>query len=133
MTAPGTPKSIPTNDGVHERIRYANEVLAFGRPAWGYRISYRVTGDVLPNPVKFSHVQPGNKKPLRAVRAVQDALAMTVGLRGFQDGIYDTVTRTGYASWQRMLGYVGNDATGTPDMESLTQLGLRTGMFSPVP
>jgi hypothetical protein len=130
MVASGNPKGIPTNDGVYERVRYAHEVLAFGRPAWGRKISYRVTGDVLPKPVKFTHVQPGNRKPLRAVRLVQDALALTVGLEGFSDGVFDPVTRSGYASWQRLLGYVGSDANGVPDMESLTLLGSRTGLFS---
>jgi peptidoglycan hydrolase-like protein with peptidoglycan-binding domain len=133
MVSPGTPKGIPTNDGVHERIRYANEVLAFGRPAWGTRFTRRVTGDSASDQVKFSHVQPGNRKPLRAVRLVQDALAIVVGLRGFKDGVFDTVTRAGYASWQRELGYVGSDAAGAPDPESLTRLGSRTGLFSVVP
>jgi hypothetical protein len=48
------------------------------------------------------------------------------------DGSFGTTTVAAYAKWQRHLGYTGADANGVPGSKSLTQLGLKTGLFTVV-
>jgi len=48
------------------------------------------------------------------------------------DGSLGTMFRSGYAVWQRNLGYRGKDADGVPGMTSLTRLGQETGRFTAV-
>jgi len=131
MTDSGNPKAQFSADGVYERIRYSTDVVIFGRPAWGRNFFRRVTG--LPgggNLVSVSAVQPGNRKPLAQVRRVQDALVLQVSLGAFQDGIFDGSTKAAYSAWQRRLGYVGNAASGFPDLSSLRILGEVSGIFT---
>jgi hypothetical protein len=35
-----------------------------------------------------------------------------------------------YAHYQRIIGFVGNDANGIPDIDSLQRLGRETGTFT---
>lgn len=131
MTDSGNPKAPNNADGVYERVRYKTDVLIFGRAAWGRKKFTGFDGQENPNayPVRVSAVQPGNRKPLAQVRRVQDALVVTCSLGYFQDGVFDGSTKAAYASWQRKLGYVGKDANGIPDSESLRFLGKTTGFF----
>lgn len=127
----GTPRGTTIHDGVHERTRYSHEVLAFGRPAWGKKPK-KLDGQP-GKPVKLSHVQPGNRKYLAGVQRVQEALTLMCSLRGYKPGMFDGQTKAAYANWQRSIGYVGQDATGIPDLSSLTRLGQETGLFSVIP
>jgi len=131
MTDSGNPRAPGTPDGVYERVRYRTDVLIFGRAAWGRKKFTGFDGQENPNayPVRVSAVQPGNRKPLAQVRRVQDALVATCSLGDFHDGVFDGSTQAAYASWQRKLGYVGKDASGIPDLESLRFLGKTSGFF----
>lgn len=131
MVDSGTPRGISANDGVYERVRSETDVICFARAAWGRKFYRRapILQSVKPT-VSVSAVQPGNRKPLAQVRRVQDALVLQVSLHNFQDGVFDTQTKAAYAAWQRRLGYVGSDATGIPDVESLRVLGEWSGIFS---
>lgn len=131
MTDSGMPKAQSVPEGVYERVRYRTDVLIFGRAAWGRK---KFTGHdgqetTVSDVVKVSAVQPGNRRPLAQVRRVQDALVLQVSLGDFQDGVFDGSTRAAYSAWQRRLGYVGKDANGIPDLESLRFLGNSTRLF----
>lgn len=63
-------------------------------------------------------------------RALEQAL-WDIGINcGPVDGSLGTMFRSGYAKYQRSLGYKGRDADGIPGMTSLTKLGQRTGRFT---
>ena len=111
----GLPRASKVNDGVFRRVRTRHEVLGFGRP--GYKpIAPGQTG--VPE-INVGNIRPGKRN--REIALVQRALVQRVGMRIGKDGLFD---------YQRIIGFVGNDANGIPDIDSLQRLGRETGTFT---
>jgi hypothetical protein len=121
----GMARASLSNDGVYRRVRSKHEVLGFGRP--GYKpIAQVQTG--LPE-INIGNIRPGKRN--REIELVQRALVQKVGLgNGYKPGTYDGRTQRAYAHYQRTIGFVGDDANGIPDIDSLQRLGRETGTFS---
>jgi hypothetical protein len=129
MVNSGLAKASPVNDGVFERTRYGFDVIGFGRPNFNVQPANGNTkkADGLPV-IHLSNLQLGKKH--RDVARVQLALAQVVSLRNAKQGAFDGQTISAYARYQRSIGYAGTDASGIPDVDSLTRLGRDTGCFS---
>lgn len=124
----GLPKASNDKTGVFERTRHKYDVIAFARPDFERRpgIDKKVqTGGIL---IKSRNVKPGRRHA--QIEIVQLALVDACDLRGFTAGEFDLRTTQAYSRWQRMIGYVYPDCTGTPDDSSLQILGTYTGRFS---
>jgi hypothetical protein len=77
------------------------------------------------------NIRPGKRN--RDIELVQRALVQKVGLgHGYKLGSYDGRTQRAYAHYQRVIGFVGDDANGIPDIDSLQRLGRETGTFTAV-
>jgi hypothetical protein len=128
-TGSGLPKADQSVAGVYWRVRTQHEVLGFGRPASFKlrpgRLIKATTGSG--HAISIEACRPGRRN--KAIGLVQLALSKTVGLGPVTVDMFDTETQRAYSHWQRILGYVGNDATGVPDERSLRVLGQRTGIF----
>jgi peptidoglycan hydrolase-like protein with peptidoglycan-binding domain len=72
-------------------------------------------------------IKLGMKHPYVAL--IQVALSMTVGLKSAPRGEFDHKTRAAFANFQRSLGYIGDAASGVPDVNSLRVLAKLTGVF----
>ncbi|CCK30379.1 hypothetical protein BN159_6000 [Streptomyces davaonensis JCM 4913] len=59
-------------------------------------------------------------KTVEAALVAEDLLS-----KALADGHFGTATA--YAAWQRRCGWSIDDADGTPDLASLTELGKRRG------
>jgi hypothetical protein len=115
------------SNGVHERSRWIHETIAFGRPDFKPRPGREVgvqTGNVF---VRLSRARSGRRNS--DIQAIQDALVLVAGLGAHTRGSWDQPSREAYARWQRMIGFVGSDATGQPDPSSLARLGRESGVF----
>ena len=122
----GLPKASLVKDGVYRRVRSKREVLGFGRP--GYKpMSLPLTG--VPE-ISIGNIRPGKRN--REIELVQRALAQRVGLGAWKPGMYDGHVMSAYAQYQRIIGFVGDDANGIPDIDSLQRLGKETGTFTAV-
>ncbi len=66
----------------------------------------------------------GSGRRLPGVRLIQTALNAELGLHLDVDGVFGENTRSAYATWQRKLGFRGQDADGVPGEESLAKLGV---------
>jgi hypothetical protein len=140
-------------DGVHQQIRYMTDVVLFCRPeefqSSAARISLKlltkawkmVTGRV-PGKVELKEIEEAaraakNIHPQmlrvgtrnRYIETVQLALSQVTDLRNCDRGRWDPVTQNAYANFQRTVGYVGSDASGIPDVNSLKRLAADTGLF----
>jgi hypothetical protein len=125
----GLAKAQESNDGIYQRVRWRDDVLGFGRPDFKKRPGRElIKVDGQPE-IKLIHVRPGIK-PNRSIERVQLALASKVGLRNHLTGALDKRTIASYARWQRSIGFVGSDANGIPDIDSLRRLGKETGYFT---
>ncbi len=123
----GLPKGNPVNDGVYERTRYNHDILGFGRPNFRQpAISNNKNADGQPV-IHLSNLQPGKRN--KDIEKVQLALGKAVSLRNAKQGALDGQTIAAYARWQRLIGLVGSNANGIPDLESLVRLGRETGCF----
>jgi len=122
----GLAKSDPSLTGVFRRVRSHQEIIGFGRPEFRPGRGYKtVTGQRAL--VKLESIRPGRRN--KSVGIVQDGLGLTVSLRFPMTDMFDGPTQHAYARWQRVNGYVGNNANGVPDLRSLTRLGKVTGLF----
>ena len=122
----GMAKASLTSDGVYRRVRSKHEVLGFGRPGYGLPTTRDLTG--LPQ-INIGNIRPGKRN--REIELVQRALVQKVGLgHGYKLGTYDGRTQRAYAHYQRIIGFVGDDANGIPDIDSLQRLGRETGTFT---
>lgn len=139
-------------DGVHQRIRSINDVLLFCHPEFdGPRSSFNEqllrlldrgrtkfdSSDLVElqqakkEPVKLlinSEIRPGDRN--KKIETIQLALATVTDLRGAEPGRWDTATTAACSRYQRMIGYVGKDATGLPDVNTLKRLAKDTGVFT---
>lgn len=133
QTATGLPRGSQEPTGVYGRRRYSTDVIAFARPKFltarlpkPAELAVDVPGQPVKRPVlRPSHFQPG--KPSNTTTILQMSLAEVVGLRQAKRGYFDAQTQSAYAAWQRQMGYVGSDANGMPDVNSLARLSLLTG------
>lgn len=137
-------------DNVCKRmLRHSDFIVGYGRPAYAQPAPVPTP---VPNPVPTPTPPPPVPVPTlptvslaHMVRAattgwhaadypaettlVQNALAK-LGLITFTArGVWGPATRTGYAAYQRSLGYSGSDADGIPGATSLTKLGTGTALF----
>jgi hypothetical protein len=141
-------------DGVHQRIRTINDVVIFCHPnfdgpaagktfnerlmAWMDRGRTKFDGSDIAEieaarvqPVKLSmngEIKHGDRN--KRVEIIQLALATVTDLRGVQLGKWDGSTAAACARYQRMIGFVGKDANGLPDVRTLRRLARETGLFS---
>lgn len=142
-------------DGVHQRVRSINEVVLFCHPkfdgrragpqtfnerlmAWMDHGRTKFDGsDIVElerastEPVKLlmnGEIKHGDRN--KRVEIIQLALATVTDLRGVQLGKWDGATAAACARYQRMIGFVGKDATGLPDLNTLRRLAKDTGLFS---
>jgi hypothetical protein len=121
---PGLPKSgLRAKNGVHVRTRYATDVVGFGRPA----LKPKSLTDELQQPelltkpvIKASIMKPGLKH--RQVALLQQELRSEKLFTGTYTGILDARTMAAVASFQRTIGYVGSEASGVPDRQTLDRL-----------
>lgn len=141
-------------DGVHQRMRNVNDVVLFCHPTFddgragktfnewllllldGGRTKYD-SSDIAEletartHPPKLlinSEIRPGDRN--KKIETIQLALAAVTDLRGAQPGKWDGVTTAACSRYQRMIGYVGKDATGLPDLNTLKRLAKDTGVFT---
>ena len=142
-------------DGVHQRIRTINDVLVFCHPTfnegsragrrtfneWLMKILDRGRTKVESSELKFldetardpelliidKEIRPGDRN--KKIEIIQLALATVTDIRGVQPGKWDTVTASACARYQRMIGYVGKDVTGLPDVNTLRRLARDTELF----
>jgi hypothetical protein len=140
-------------DGVHQRIRTINDVVIFCHPnfdgsmhkktfnerlmAWMDRGRTELDGSdyaeiaaASKEPVKLlmnSEIKHGDRN--RRVETIQLALATVTDLRGCELGKWDALTAAACSRYQRMIGFVGKDATGLPDLNTLRRLARETGLF----
>jgi hypothetical protein len=77
--------------------------------------------------ITVAHLTTG--RPNRATERLQLALSSQVQLAGHLPGTFDAATRAALARYQRALGRVGSDATGSPDANTLACLARDSGLF----
>ncbi len=78
--------------------------------------------------INVGNIRPGKRN--REIELVQRALVQRVGMRIGKDGLFDGRMLVAYAHYQRIIGFVGNDANGIPDIDSLQRLGRETRTFT---
>lgn len=138
-------------DGVYQKIRSINDVILFCNPTvtsvgqtFNERLiklldrgrtkvesdelklieqaaSAAVTIDVK------KEIRPGDRN--KTIEIIQLALGTVTDIRGCQPGKWDSITTTACARYQRMIGFVGKDADGLPDSNTLKRLARDTGLF----
>ncbi len=140
-------------DGVYQKVRNINEVLVFCHPNFDGpqrlptfnerlmklldrgRTAYD-SSDVAEleaaakQPVKLlmnGEIKHGDRN--KRVETIQLALATVTDLRGCEPGKWDAITAAACARYQRVLGFVGKDVTGLPDLKTLKRLAQQTGVF----
>lgn len=145
-------------DGVHQKIRYTTDVIAFCRPAnfeRGVRKFLRDAGSasfklVARLRMKFSaaerielaqleeaaaQLQTVDVKKLiqgtknKQITVVQLALSQVTDIQGAEEGKWDQATASAFARFQRNIGRVGQDANGLPEVTSLGRLAKETNLF----
>jgi len=145
---PANAKYGQDTDGVHQRVRYNGDVLAFARvtrnggPRPGQLLTKLIaklssTASIEASAfeeaareqktVVTAALKPGLRN--RQIETVQLALGVTVGLQAATPGVWDAATVNACARYQRSIGYVGTDASGTPNRPTLLRLAADTGLF----
>ena len=134
--ATGQPKGPTEENGVYERSRHKYDVIGFARPKKKTASRKTYTEKTALITVRPSYLMrclnaqaTASAKPeiRRAVECVQIALAQTVGLTNADRYIFNPKTQSALAEFQRTLGML--NATGIPDVITLTALAKRTGDF----
>jgi peptidoglycan hydrolase-like protein with peptidoglycan-binding domain len=128
---PGLPRtSNRVKNGVHVRTRYATDVVGFGRPALKPKsLTDELSSELPTKPViKASIMKPGLKH--RTVLVLQQELRSEKLFTGTYTGILDARTMAAVASFQRTIGYVGSQASGVPDMQTLQRLAQQRQTFN---
>jgi hypothetical protein len=138
-------------DGVHQRIRTINDVVIFcqlpaaristfngrliklldrGRTTFNGEDLKAIDGAArIPSILRISNeIKHGSRN--RDIEILQLALATVTDLRGCVPGKWDTITASACARYQRMIGFVGADANGLPDLNTLKRLAKETGLFT---
>lgn len=108
--------------------RWKYETVGFGRPDFKDRRAEKAASSrTEPVELDYSKVRPGFRG--KHVLNVQIALSQTVDLSGQEPAVFDSTTQRAFARWQRIIGFVGTDANGVPNKQSLDRLGQVTGVF----
>ena len=141
-------------DGVHQRIRTINDVVIFCHPNFDGRAAGKTFNERLmrlldrgrttfngedlesvaaaaKDPVKLlmnGEIKHGDRN--KRVETIQLALATVTDLRGCEPGKWDSITAAACSRYQRMIGFVGKDVTGLPDVNTLRRLARETGLFT---
>lgn len=125
----GLPKGAQLNDGVYKRVRYATDVLGFGRPEFVDRqeAAAATTFNELPT---VSAARALSGKPNKDVVNIQLALAALTDAKDMNRGTWCPATKAAFSRYQRMIGYVGNDVDGMPTDETLGRLGRESKLFN---
>ena len=138
-------------DGVYQKVRSINDVILFcnptvtsGSPTFNERLiklldrgRTKLESDELKlieqaasaaqtSDVK-KEIRPGDRN--KTIEIIQLALGTVTDIRGCQPGKWDQITTTACARYQRMIGFVGKDADGLPDSNTLKRLARDTGLF----
>ena len=149
---PANAKFGQDTDGVHQRVRYQGDVLAFVRPKFNgglqrlhpvqlfIKLSTKLSSKTArleaaaleeaarsPKDVVTAALKPGLRN--RSIEVVQLALAVTVNLKFATPGVWDAATANAFARYQRRVGFVGTAASGNVDRVSLQRLAAETGLF----
>jgi hypothetical protein len=140
-------------DGVYQKVRNVNDVAVFCHPNFEgpqRRVTFnerlmklldrgRTTFDgsdmaeleaAAKARVKLltnGEIKHGDRN--KRVEIIQLALATVTDLRGCEPGKWDSVTAAACSRYQRMIGYVGKDVSGLPDVNTLKRLARETGLF----
>jgi len=149
---PANAKYGQDTDGVHQRVRYQGDVLAYIRPKFNGGLSGLHPVQLLiklitklssktarleatafeeaarvPKDVSTAALKPGLRN--RSIEVVQLALGVTVNLKSATPGTWDAATANAFARYQRRIGYVGTAASGNVDRVTLQRLAAETGLF----
>ena len=137
-------------DGVYQKVRSINDVILFclpqraGLQTFNERLiklldrgRTKFDGEDLKTieetarvPQKLEiqkEIKTGDRN--KKIEIIQLALATVTDLRGAEPGKWDMVTAAACARYQRMIGFVGVDADGLPDVNTLKRLARDTGLF----
>ena len=137
-------------DGVYQKVRSINEVLIICHPYGTARQTFnewliklldrgrtKFDGEDLKAIAAAAsavetidvkkEIRPGDRN--KRIEVIQLALATVTDMRGAEPGKWDGVTTAACARYQRMVGYVGKDASGLPDVNTLKRLARDTGLF----
>ena len=137
-------------DGVYQKVRSINDVILFclpqrpGSRTFNERLiklldrgrtkfdgeDLKAIEETARVPQKLEiqkEIKTGDRN--KKIEIIQLALATVTDLRGAEPGKWDTVTAAACARYQRMVGYVGADADGLPDVNTLKRLARDTGLF----
>jgi hypothetical protein len=151
-TRPANAKYGQDTDGVHQRVRYQGDVLAYIRPKFNRsglqlqlpgKLRIKLTAKLskaarleataleeaarAPKDVATAALKPGLRN--RSIEVVQLALGVTVNLKSATPGTWDAATANAFARYQRRIGYVGTAASGNVDRVTLQRLASETGLF----
>ena len=136
---------VATSDGMATRAKSSKDAGVNGAAIWSIGdekpdawvairkaivVPAPIPKPVPPKPVvkpkvSVKAVQPGKKNS--QVSVVQKALKQAGFTNASPTGVFDFVTKTAYAKFQKTLGYSGADADGAPGIASLTKLGNKYG------
>lgn len=140
-------------DGVHQRLRHLTDVVVFCRPAEFERpglqriiqlltkLGKKITGaapgklelEALAaaatsnESIRLNMLRAGTRN--KHIELVQLALSQVTDIQGAQRGTWDAATSSAFARYQRIIGRLGSDATGLPDIATLQRLSKDTGLF----
>jgi len=137
-------------DGVYQKVRSINDVILFCLPqragiqTFNERLiklldrgrtkfdgeDLKAIEETARVPQKLEiqkEIKTGDRN--KKIEIIQLALATVTDLRGAEPGKWDAITAAACARYQRMVGYVGVDADGLPDVNTLKRLARDTGLF----
>lgn len=141
-------------DGVHQKVRTINDVAVFCHPkfegpATGKTFNERLMqlldrGRTTFNGEDLVEIEAAAKEPVKLlikneikhgdrnkrIEIIQLALATVTDLRGCELGKWDSVTAAACSRYQRVIGNVGRDVDGLPDVSTLKRLARETGLFT---
>lgn len=154
LTIEGNSSGYQDKDGVHQRIRHLTDVVLFCRPEEFQSSIFRRTVQLLtklvkkltgvlpdklevnglleltknPERVKTAALRAGTRN--RSIEVVQLALSQVTDMRGAERGKWDAVSVAACVRFQRNIGRVGLEATGTLDIQTLRALSELTKLFT---
>lgn len=138
-------------DGVYQKVRSINDVILFAQPLRADRRTFnerliklldRGRTKLESDELKFieqaasaaqtidikKEIRPGDRN--KSIEVIQLALGTVTDIRGCQPGKWDSITTAACSRYQRMIGFVGKDADGLPDSNTLKRLARDTGLFT---